>query len=499
MILLLIALSICGTVMAADADDAFEQGMRLARAGQWSEARDMFLKGRALAPKDKRFPLELAGVAFRTGDRAHAIKEFQHALALDPHDAYANEALGSLYLLDGNLDAAIVCLNRVDKPVIHDVVVQPELRRAVEASPGEVLTEDASLQTSANLQRLGYSSWRMWLTPRESGSFDLVVETADSAIAGRSVPGWALEIASGLPYQTLNLDFHPGYGWIETIGTTARWDPNKRLGDVRFSGVIAGNPRFRYSFDLNGRDEAWRVNGLAPFQFTGAATRAEIETGLTGRLTWTNGVVISNLDYRNTPAASIFANGLEVKGISKISYQAIRLPSKRLFVTLEGEAQPGSLVNNFSNFQAGARAHWTYGETYPLSVHGAVHLGTSVGQLPFNELFALGMSRDSDLWIRGHTAEYNGLKGNGPMGDRFALTKADFLQTVFRNDFLRWEAGPFLDTGKVSGRFGSHGWMVDTGVETHVQIMRALTFVAIYGRDTIHGGGAVFTAIRAGG
>jgi hypothetical protein len=114
-------------------------------------------------------------------------------------------------------------------------------------------------------------------------------------------------------------------------------------------------------------------------------------------------------------------------------------------------------------------------------------------------LYGLGMGRDNDLWIRGHTFEYDGIKGNAPMGGRYLLTQLDGLKSVYQNGFVRWQIGPFLDSGQVSGALGSHGWLLDTGVETHVRLLRSVTVIAIYGRDTIHGGGVFFTAIRPGG
>ena len=48
--------------------DDFERGIALARGGRWDEARTAFLEGQRKAPRDKRFPLELAGIAYRNQD-----------------------------------------------------------------------------------------------------------------------------------------------------------------------------------------------------------------------------------------------------------------------------------------------------------------------------------------------------------------------------------------------------------------------------------------------
>src|SRR5881296_1952170 len=44
------------------------RGMALAHKERWPEAREAFEAGQRNAPEDKRFPLELAGVAFKQND-----------------------------------------------------------------------------------------------------------------------------------------------------------------------------------------------------------------------------------------------------------------------------------------------------------------------------------------------------------------------------------------------------------------------------------------------
>src|SRR6266852_2497976 len=115
-------------VGGAAADSDYERGMALARATRWIEAKEAFETGERQAPLDKRFPLELAGIAFKQGDYSAARRHLNRALLLDPRDSYANDFLATVYFLDGNLEAALKYWNRAGKPQIENVNIENELR-----------------------------------------------------------------------------------------------------------------------------------------------------------------------------------------------------------------------------------------------------------------------------------------------------------------------------------------------------------------------------------
>ncbi|HWB96014.1 MAG TPA: hypothetical protein VG672_04915, partial [Bryobacteraceae bacterium] len=145
----------------AAAQTALDQAIALGRAGRWTEAETVLLEGQRRFPSDSRFPVELAGVAYRQG-RFHAAKGYLHdALRLDAEDRYANDFLGTLYLLDGNVAATLKYWNRIEKPLIQHVLfvppppLDPLLRdRTFDISAGQVFTYRRLLQTEANVAAL---------------------------------------------------------------------------------------------------------------------------------------------------------------------------------------------------------------------------------------------------------------------------------------------------------------------------------------------------------
>lgn len=155
----------------AEAD--YQRGMALAREQRWEEARQALEAGRSKAPSDQRFPLELAGIAFKQKDYPAAKDNLRVALDLDPNNAYAADFLGTVYLLEGNTEAALKYWNRIGKPRVEQVRLEPRpavdpvlLDRAFAFSPAAVMRLEQYRATQARLGLLDiFSAWQFELLP----------------------------------------------------------------------------------------------------------------------------------------------------------------------------------------------------------------------------------------------------------------------------------------------------------------------------------------------
>jgi len=93
--------------------------MSLARLQRWDEAAQALAAGQRKAPLDKRFPVELGGLAFARKNLREATKNLDRALKLDRSDRYAIDLLASVYFLENNLEAALQYWNCIGKPYIE--------------------------------------------------------------------------------------------------------------------------------------------------------------------------------------------------------------------------------------------------------------------------------------------------------------------------------------------------------------------------------------------
>src|SRR5260370_1672546 len=138
------------------------------------------------------------------------------------------------------------------------------------------------------------------------------------------------------------------------------------------------------------------------------------------------------------------------------------------------------------------------GDDYELCTR--VRAGATLGSVPFDELFQLGVERDNDLWLRGHAGTSDSRKGAAPLGRRYFLTNWEMDKNVYSNGLFTVKLGPFFDTGSIaaaSDLFGSQRWLFDTRAQCKVRVLGSITVVLIYGRD-LRGGRNVFygTVVR---
>lgn len=461
------------------ADVQYTRAMDLARAERWAEARAAFEAGRALAPFDKRFPLELAGLAFKQKNYARAKADLRTALSLDPGDSYAADFLATVYQLEGNTEAALKYWNRTGKPIIQDILVDPEPRldpvlldRAFAFSrAGELLQSDYET-TQARLALLrAFPAWRFDLLPRDDGRFDLRFRPVERS---RS---W-LSLLKGLPFQTIYPELHDIRGSGVDFEALFRWDIQKRRAWAELSGPVRRDPALRYRFFFDGRNENWVTPRLGGFNMEKAEAGVGFETVAGGRLAWSAAVSASDHRFRGIS----MPEGAAMKAGAAARYRLLELPERRFRVASRISSDVARMfgARAYAKGAAGLEAHWlprARGNDGETSVR--FRAGTSAGPLPFDELYMLGVERDSDLWLRAHPGTAGGRKGSAPLGRNFLLANWETDKTAYDAGLFAIKLGPFVDAGRTVGT----KWMWDTGAQAKLKAPGGVTAVFIYGKD----------------
>lgn len=503
------------------ADLDFLAGLAFARLERWNDARNAFEAGRRKSPRDARFLVELAGVSYKQKDLRTAKRDLQAALRLDPHDTYAREFLGTLYFLEGNLEAALKHWNAVDKPRLRavDFVPPPKLRQellahAVTFSAPQVLANDALEDTQARLGNLGvFPHQRVELAASESGDYDATLYLDERNGWGDSKLEGIVSLLSGLPYETVYPEFYNLRHEAVNFTSLARWDSQKRRYSGELSAPLFHDPALRFRTYFDTRNENWNLSQtffgagapLRDLNMRRVAGGAELRSAVNGRWSWSTGLEFAYRSFRNLEGhissaeqpyfadSTSFAYWLGVEG------SLLHVPERRFTLNSSAEARVGrgfsDALGPFGTARGALRAHWfptAKGDDYEMQAQ--VRAGGTVGKVPLDELFQLGLERDNDLWLRGEPGTIDGRKGAAPLGRRYFLTNWEMDKNIYRGAFFNVKLGPFLDNGAVadsSGLFGSRRWLWDTGAQCKIRILGSVTVVLSYGRD-LRGGPNVY-------
>ena len=505
------------------ADLDFVAGLSLAKLQRWQDARAALEAGQRKEPQQARFLVEMAGVDYKLKDARAAKRELRAALKLDPKDKYTLEFLGTLYFLDGNTEAALKYWNAIDKPRLRKVSVAPPptldptlLQNAIGFNAPQILTGDALLGAEARLDNLEiYPRRRDELAPAGDGNYDATFHMAERNLWGDTWWQGALTWLSGVPYATVYPQVYNLGHEAVNVTSLLRWDSEKRRAFVDGSMPLLHQSKYRLHIYFDGRNENWNLMNtffgggaaLSDLNVRRVAGGAELRSVMNGRWSWSTGIEIANRSFRNlTPEATsstagktFFTDGNSFSYWGRVDRSLLRLPEHRFTVDGSGEGRVGrEFATGFDSYGAvrgSVTAHWlpkAAGDDYEMLAR--VRAGEAFGDIPFDELYQLGIERDNDLWLRGHAGTDDGRKGAAPLGRRYFLANWELDKRVYSNGIFTVKLGPFVDNGAIadsSGLFGSRKWLWDTGAQCKIRVLSSVTVVLIYGRD-LRGGKNVF-------
>ena len=501
----------------------FEYGVALAQLELWDEARAALEAGSVLAPHDKRFPIELAGVAFRQKDNALAMRYLHRALRLDPEDAYANDFLASLYFLQGNLEASLKYWNLVGKPPIAQTRIEPALSlrpglldHAFAFAPESPLALDQLRTSEARVRQLEiFPSYRFDLVGQPEGKFDVVFRAEELNGFGSTKAETLLRLLRGLPFQEVDPEYFNLCRSAVNVVSQVRWDPDKRRIMAALSGPIAQDPRWRFHLKAGARDENWDIvpsfSGpsqlLAALNLRREEVSIEVDRLVGARWRWSLGAEISHRDYRNVFAGTaltpqLLAQGYQLKQSAQLGYEIWGSPEHRITISGVASSQAGRLWSQpaeaFERVQGSIETQWlpkSRGDD--LETLWRLRSGKTFGQIPFDELLMLGLERDNDLWLRAHVGTRDGRKGSAPLGRDYFLANWETDKNIYSNGLIGLKLGPFLDSGKIndsSAALGSQKWLWDTGAQAKLRVLGVGVSFS-YGKDLRTGNNAFYTTL----
>jgi predicted double-glycine peptidase len=417
--------------------------------------------------------LDLAGEAFREDKLSQARDHLDSALRSNPTDAHTNDFLATIYFLQNNTEAALKYWNRAEKPQIEDIRIDPPLRidpvlldRAFTFSRAGLLRLSDFETTQARLEALGvFTRFRMDLSPVAEDRFDVTLRAAERS--GTNLWSWV----RGLPFQTVTPGFFNVGGEAVNVTSMFRWDPNKRRVSASVDTPLNGTPAYGLRMTVDGRDENWS-GADGGFRMKKIAASVELHAVPSGRWRWSSGAAISVRNFSNG-----LAGGAQLKYSGSLTRTVVRDAAKRLTLTSALSFDAGKLwagtSMRFAKIVNTSELRWH-------ALTSSVRVGRAIGRVPFDERFMLGFDRDSDLWLRAHSATVDGRKNAAHAASAFLLVNTGIQKRVWSTAWFDVSSGPFVDTGK--GSPSSH-WLTDSGVDVRFRILQSVGINLSYAKS----------------
>jgi tetratricopeptide (TPR) repeat protein len=490
---------------------AFYYGTAQARLGHWAEAAQAFNLGRRLAPQDPRFPVELAGVAFKQKDYPEAENWLRKATRLDPGDSYIKDFLATVFFLEGNVEAALKYWNAIDKPHINRVTAEPAPRldpvlfdRALALSPASTLGLSDFLASGARLDQLHiFPASHLEIVAREDGTFDLVFRNFERNGCGGKW-GCLLTVLGQSPGQTLNFDYYNLGRRAVNFSSLWRWDAEKRRIGASVEFPFARQPKWHLRTAADLRNENWAMRSafsgpaplLAALNLKREAGSLEFTDVVSGRWRWSAATEFSRRSFHKVLPGTTIAGtslpeflipGSQLKQSLGAQAALLSIPEHRLSIVGLGSVSVARLWSGkghqFSSFQGTSRSSWLpqhSGDKF--EIQHAFRAAKTFGSPPFDELHTLGVLGDTDLLIRAHIATRDGKKGSAPIGRNYFVSNLDATRNFSLLGVFKIKLGPFLDTGWTNNLLAQPEWLWDAGAQVRVQVL-GFDLAASYGRD----------------
>jgi tetratricopeptide (TPR) repeat protein len=498
----------------------FYLGIAYAHLGRVADARATLEAGRRLAPADPRFPTELAGIAFEQKDYSETIHRLHQALHLAPGDDYSNNFLGTVYFVQGNLEASLKYWNRAGKPQIAEVREEPALRispalldHAFAFSPAAKLTLREFDDTGTRIDGLGiFPHYHFDLDARSDGKFDVAFRARELNGFGDSKLESLLLFFQGLPFQEVNPQFYNFHRRAINFTSMFRWDAQKRRIFADLSGPFQRSAKYRWDFATDLRSENWAIRDgfagpapvLASFNMRTAVAVFHLASYSTDRFAWTAGAEVSHRNFRSVAPGSLLTpqmltTGYELSQQAQFTSTLWRIPDHRFTVSAGAASDAARLWSqpsqSFEKLTGSVGWHWfpqIKGDDYETSQQ--LRAGKTFGQPPFDQLFILGLERDNNLPLRAHIGTRDGRKGSAPLGRNYLLENWELNKKVYGDGFIQLQLGPLFDIGKITDpgtQLGSHKWLFDTGAQLKLRVFGSgLDFS--YGKDLRTGNNAFY-------
>ena len=468
-------------------DALVAQALEAGRAGRYAQAGEALDRAIAQAPGRAEAWTERGGVRFLDGRYEEAAADLRRSLALR-EDAYARDLLASSLHLAGRETEALAAWNTLGRPALRAVEIgglvktqDRVARREIGIAEGDTLTVEGLRAARRRLEETGvFERITLRPRPRGDGTADLDVALAERHGLAHGPVDFLVTTGVNLAWQRLRLRYSNVGGSGVSLGASHRWQENRpetalQLQWPRPLGLPAGlrlaGFRGEQAYDLGGAFDMRRRGVDAGLRHVlGGGTVASVGVRLRER-------AFSAVRPDATPG---LLAGLEA-GLDTRLAEGRR---HRLDATARVFAAGRALGSDVGYVQADAEVRYEgllsrpEGLTVERSVLAVrVRGGRGSDGLPVDEMYAPGVSPESDLPLRAHPLTRGGVLGANPVGRSVFLVNAEWRQRLVHHASWDFGAVAISDTAWVGrpAEGSATAWLQDVGVGLRFSILAGPT------------------------
>lgn len=464
-------------------DGLVRQAVALGREGKPAQAGALLEQALALEPARPEAWVERGGLEFLAGRYASAIADLRRALAI--RDApYGRQLLAASLQLLGREGEALAQWNRLGQPTLASIeiagleVTRDEVaRREVGLAPGDLLTAARLQAVRRRLEATGaFERVTLRTRPRGDGSAGLDVAVAERHGFARGPADFLLTTGVNLAWQRLRLRYSNLGGTGVALGGSLRWQENRPETTLQLQW-----PR-PFGLAAYGRVSGFRGEQAyelgAPFAMRRHGVDLGLRHVLDGGWTVSAGLRVRDRDFsRPYPDARPgLVSGLD----AGLEGRLVETARHRLDATLHAFFAAPALASELAYAQADGELRYEgvlsapEGRSVERSVL-ALRLrgGWGSAGLPVDEMYAPGISPESDLPLRAHPLTHGGAIGANPVGRSALLANSELRQRVLHRAGFDLGVVGFADLATI-GRVatGSRpGVLVDAGIGVRIAIL----------------------------
>ena len=483
-----------------------EAAVEAARAGDRAKAVLFLDRAVAIDPRRAEAWTERGGVRFLEGRYADAADDLRRAVAIR-EDAYARDLLAAALQLDGREIEALAAWNALGRPALSAVEISglartrdEVARREIGVEPGDLLTPRAVRAARRRLEETGaFDRVTVRTTSAGDGTAGLVVALGERHGLGRPLDV-ALTTGVNLAWQRFRLRWSNVAGSGVAVGGSLRWQENRPEAALQLQAPRPlGLPATLRLGALRG-EQAYLVGGGLDMRRRGVDVA--LRHVLDGDVVVSLGIRARDRTFsRPHPGAEPgrivgLEAGLEAR---LVDTRRQRLSAAaRLF----GATQALASAASFAQADAEVRYEAVLSRPEGRSVERTVlasraRVGWGSDGLPIDEMYAPGISPESDLPLRAHPLTRHGALGVNAMGRGVALVNVELRQRLVHRPAFDVSAVVFTDAARIGHAVdaGLANPFLDAGVGLRIALLAGPTLRVDHAWGLLDGRRALFIGL----